>query len=234
MKDSLVIIQARMGSSRFPGKMTNKFLGLPLFELILKRLNPLRDLGAKIVLATSKKEIENPLIKIANKNKIEVFRGDENDVFSRFILVADHYLDKNIFIRICGDNPFIDPLLIEELYNFHISESDVDYSWNHVPRSNYNWPDGFGAECFSRSALLKADKLNLSKEELEHVTLCFYRRDYFVSKSYKPKIFFSSDIKFDIDEPNQLIFLEDLVKKFNISWSDSSQVIIDKLNKWNI
>ena len=231
MTDAIIVIQARMGSSRFPGKMNHKFFGIPLFELILKRLNPLNDLGAKIVLATSSKEIEIPLVKIAKKHEIEVFRGDEYNVFSRFILVADHYKEKKIFIRICGDNPFVDPLLIQELYSFHISNSDLDYSWNHAPRSTYYWPDGFGAECFTRSALKRAEKLVLSKEELEHVTLCFYTRNVFVSGSYYPDNKFKSNIKFDIDKPNQIVYLEKIIKKYNIFWDDSSNTIIQKVNK---
>ena len=220
-----------MGSTRFPGKMNHKFLGVPLFELILKRLSPLQDFGAKIILATSSKEIEKPLIKIAHKNEIEVFKGNENDVFSRFILVAEHYKEKEIFIRICGDNPFVDPILIKELYKFHISNSGLDYSWNHVPRNNYNWPDGFGGECISRSALMRASKLNLSKQELEHVTLCFYTRDIFVSKSYYPDNNFLSSIKFDIDEPNQARSIEKIIKKYSICWDDSSYTILEKINE---
>ena len=170
-------------------------------------------------------------IKIAKKHEIEVFRGDEYNVFSRFILVADHYKEKKIFIRICGDNPFVDPLLIQELYSFHISNSDLDYSWNHAPRSTYYWPDGFGAECFTRSALKRAEKLVLSKEELEHVTLCFYTRNVFVSGSYYPDNKFKSNIKFDIDKPNQIVYLEKIIKKYNIFWDDSSNTIIQKVNK---
>ena len=230
MNDCLVVLQARMDSVRLPGKMMLPIMGFPLIEFIIRRIKPLEKHGAKFFLATSKSKSNYPLIKIAKQYQIGVYSGDENDVFSRFYEIKKMNPNIKYFVRICGDNPFVDPKLILELYDFH-KLSKNDYSWNNVPRDIFNWPDGFGAEIFSSKSLEISSKLNLSNDEKEHVTECFYKRKIFKSGSYNPNFQYLLNKKIDIDsikDYNKILkLIGDKNLTLDLSTSDILKLISD-------
>ena len=122
------IIQARMGSRRLPGKMLEELGGKTILEWVLLRTKSCKSLD-QIVLATSVRDIDDPLISIAEKHHISTFRGSENDVLDRFSRAAK-INSADYIIRICADNPFIDSNEIDLLINF-FSKNNCDYSCNH-------------------------------------------------------------------------------------------------------
>ncbi len=133
--------------------------------------------------------------------------------------------DIKYFVRICGDNPFVDPKLILELYDFH-KLSKNDYSWNNVPRDTFNWPDGFGAEIFSSKSLEISSKLNLSNDEKEHVTKCFYKRKIFKSGSYNPNFQYLLNKKIDIDSKRDYNKILKLIGDKNLTLDLSTSEIL--------
>ena len=110
---TLCIIQARMGSKRFRGKALKKLTNLMVIEWVLKRVKKSKHIN-KIVLATTKLKEDLKLIKIAKKNKIAYYRGNNKDVLKRFYNAAQKYNPKFV-VRVCADNPFIDPLMLDKL-----------------------------------------------------------------------------------------------------------------------
>ena len=106
------IIQARCESARFPNKILFKFKNKTLIEVLLSRVK-LSKLIDKIVVVTSNDKRNLKLIKILKKNKIQYFVGSKNNVLQRYFLAAKKFKFKTI-VRLTGDNPLIDPTLIDE------------------------------------------------------------------------------------------------------------------------
>ncbi len=162
------IVQARMGSSRLPGKVLREVLGFPLILLTLKRLEKSREID-KLILATSDKISDNPLHGIVKEEGFEVFRGDEENVLKRYRdCVLEHGGD--IVVRVTGDCPLIDPDIVDNVIS-HYKMYDYDYVRLDVPDTFIR---GFDVEVFSREALDKAFELAKEDRDFEHVTAYMY------------------------------------------------------------
>ena len=162
------IVQARMGSSRLPGKVLREVLGFPLILLTLKRLEKSREID-KLILATSDKVSDNPLHEIVKGEGFEVFRGDEENVLKRYRdCVLEHGGD--IVVRVTGDCPLIDPDIVDNVIS-HYKMYDYDYVRLDVPDTFIR---GFDVEVFSREALDKAFELAKEDRDFEHVTAYMY------------------------------------------------------------
>jgi glutamate-1-semialdehyde 2,1-aminomutase len=160
----LAIVQARMGSTRLPGKVLKKLNGKTLIEIIFHRLS-LSEKIDKIILATSHNS-ENDLLAIIVENiGFEVFCGSEDDVLDRYYQAAKLYSPETV-VRITGDCPIIDPWLLDEVIALY-QENDVDYVSNREPPT---FPDGLDMEVFSFAALETAYEQAKKPFEREHVT----------------------------------------------------------------
>lgn len=169
-----IIVQARMGSSRLPGKMGREFYdGNSLLEIVIKRIL-LVSSELPVVIATTKSKRDDYIANTSKKLGVSVFRGSEEDVMSRFIGAAEEYqLDK--IIRICADNPFIQPKYIRQLINYN-KDLTADYVGF---RLNKKQPGiqthlGFFPEWISLQALKDIHDSNLDSKYKEHVTNYFY------------------------------------------------------------
>ena len=213
-----------MGSSRLPGKMLMELGQYPVIEWVLRRTKQANSLK-KVILATSGLSTDDELVKIANKLKVDVYRGSEADVLGRFCGAADRYNAQTI-VRICADNPFIDSKEIDRLVNF-FKANDCDYACNHQDRLGSGYADGFGAEIFSKNLLIDINALAKVKKYREHVTLFLWdNMDKYVLKSVPaPKILNYPSLRFDIDTIEDLAFLNDLLKKnFNQTKPEDLQI----------
>lgn len=162
------IIQARMGSSRFAGKVLKPLAGVPLLWHTIQRLRQVPELD-DIILATSVTGKDNPLAEFAKRERIPVFRGSENDVLERYRLAAgEHRLDA--VVRITGDCPFIDPEVTGRTVRLFL-DTGADYASNTLVRT---FPRGTDTEVFSAAALERAHAGASRQEEREHVTLYMY------------------------------------------------------------
>jgi len=124
MKNTGVIIQARLGSTRLPKKMTKPFYeGKNILEILLAKLSS--ELNTKIILATTTNPIDDRIEEIGQEFGINIYRGSEIDVLERFIGAAEYYNISNI-VRVCADNPFIQPKYIQNIIN-EINDNDFDY-----------------------------------------------------------------------------------------------------------
>lgn len=161
---TVAIVQARMGSSRLPGKVMKPINGIPMIGVLLKRLSQSRTIN-EIVVATSMDDRNIPLVEYVTALGYECFQGSEDNVLERFLYAAEASKADTI-IRITGDCPLVDPLLVDEAVK-HFRESSVDYYTNCAPAT---FPDGLDIEVFSYDALRKSSQLTDSPYDREHVT----------------------------------------------------------------
>lgn len=167
----LAIVQARLGSSRLPGKVLRPVLGQPLLYYQMERLERCENID-EIVVATTKEEKDDPLACYCEEQGWNLFRGDENDVLDRFVKTADQY-GGDVIVRLTADCPLIDPLIIDHVIDLYLSEpGEKIYVSNVIERT---FPRGMDVEVFSRDALKEMATQAKSLEEREHVTL--YMRD---------------------------------------------------------
>ena len=170
-KQLALIIQARMNSARFPNKVISDLSGTPLIERILQRVKKVKKIG-KIIIATTKRKEDDILVEIAKSNKVEVFRGSENDLVDRYYQAAK---GKNIthILRLPADNPIPDPSECNRLINYHL-KTDNDFSSNLCNFMRNGYPDGFGVEIFTFNSLKKIWRKEKRKKFREHIALNFY------------------------------------------------------------
>ena len=156
-----IIIQARTGSTRLPGKVLKKIGDKSLLEHILHRLNRLQH-NVKIVIATSTLEKDDRIEDFCLENRVDCFRGSEGDVLERYRLCAKQNKFNHI-VRLTGDNPFIDIEELDKLIDLHI-RSKSDYS-----RSFAVLPKGVGSEIFTFQALEESYTFGKKDNHKEHV-----------------------------------------------------------------
>lgn len=156
-----VIIQARMNSKRFPKKVLKMIGKRTLLEHIIYRLSFLKT-KVKIIIATSNTIVDNNIEEFCLQHKVDCFRGDEENVLSRYYDCAIKYNFSHI-VRLTGDNPFTDIEELDNLIELHVT-SKADYS-----RSFSSLPKGVGAEIFTFEALEKSYILGKKENHKEHV-----------------------------------------------------------------
>lgn len=159
------IVQARMASSRLPGKV---LMPMPLGsrETILSQIgNTLQTFGARLIIATSLNTENDAIEDYCLSNGFTCFRGDENDVLSRFYQVQKEHSFEHIF-RFTADNPLIDKAKLQEFYQKYLAQN-LDYAYSQ------GMPLGMNFEVFKGSILERLPLADLNKSDKEHVTLFF-------------------------------------------------------------
>lgn len=207
----LCIVQARMGSTRFPGKVLERVNGETVLEYMTKRLAKSRKIDT-IIVATSNKPLDDAIADLCQKIDCEVFRGSEEDVLDRFYQCSLKYPDYDAIIRVTGDCPLIDPVVIDEVISL-FEDGNYDYANNVDPTPTF--PDGLDTEIFTRQALFKAVKDSSSKKDREHVTL-FMRNSAEFKRAYVFANEDHSNIRLTLDNPEDLEVIKFLVKHSSI------------------
>ena len=158
------IIQARMSSTRFPGKVTKLLSGTPMFAYQVNRVKKSKRLD-KIVVATSNHSSDDEISHICKINGIECFRGDLKNVLKRYYDTALKY-NADIIVRLTADCPLSDPNIIDDAVTLFIN-NNVDYVSNVQERS---YPDGLDVEVFSFNVLEQIYHKSETTKDTEHVT----------------------------------------------------------------
>jgi len=168
-----IIVQARMGSKRFPGKIMKKVNGYPMINHMLNQIKKSK-LHDEIIIATSLKKENNIVRNFCKKNKINCFSGSENNLVNRFYLCAKKYKLDTI-VRLTADCPLIDPKIIDLCIKKFLSKK-FDFVANTSPPNNKSYPDGVDVEVFSFKTIKKVNSKCKSKKDLEHVTPYIWRK----------------------------------------------------------
>ena len=213
----LAIVQARMGSTRLPDKVMRKVDGVTLIELLLTRLSESKAID-QIVVATSIDSANDPLVQHVNDLGYETFQGSEQDVLDRFYFAAKQFAG-DIVIRITGDCPLTDPLLVDEAIK-KFTTSGVDYLCNTSPPT---FPDGLDIEVFTFSALERAHQETKVPSDREHVTPYIRESGLFSTLTISSDQNYSH-LRWTVDEVLDLEVVDFIVQHFApnrlFSWKD--------------
>jgi spore coat polysaccharide biosynthesis protein SpsF len=170
---TVVIIQARMGSTRLPGKVLLPLMGKTVLAHVVERCNAI-SLVDEVVVATTNQEIDNQIEEETGKLNISCFRGSEADVLQRYYEASQAY-HADIIVRVTSDCPLLDSETANLVIKHFLSNPSVDYCSNSMIRS---FPRGLDTEVFSASALQRAYYSAKESSEREHVTPYIYLRPH--------------------------------------------------------
>lgn len=161
-------IEARMTSTRLPGKVLKPIIGRSILELLIERLQRAEHLD-EIVVATTINDTDQPIIDLCEKLNVKYFRGSEEDVLKR-VLDAAKSVSADLIVEITGDCPFVDPDIVDECIQVFLN-GKYDYVSNTIKRS---FPIGFDVQVFPVSILEEVNALTSDPVDHEHVSIYIY------------------------------------------------------------
>lgn len=197
----LAVLQARVSSTRFPGKVLKPLLGRPMLERQIERILSCKRID-QLVVATSINPEDDVIEALCNRLGIYCFRGDLENVLDRFYQVAKQY-NPNHIVRLTGDCPLTDPVLIDELVDVYLAQ-ECDYASN---CQEPTLPDGLDAEVFSFASLEEAWKEAMLPSHLEHVTPFICSNPERFKATYYRYHKNLSHLRWVVDEPEDLEFV---------------------------
>ncbi len=224
---TILITQARTGSTRLPGKVLMEVNNTPLLKIHLDRLSKSKNVD-KIIVATTMNEEDDVIEKLGKEWGYEVYRGSENDVLDRFYQAVKN-IKPNWVVRVTSDCPLIDPLLLDKVIEITKAENK-DYGSNVIDET---FPDGQDVEVFKFLALEKAWKEANKLSEREHVTP-FIRNNsdlkagnLFSAISYRNNNDYSS-IRMTVDEQKDFELINKIISDLGSeqSWLYYTEYII--------
>lgn len=169
---NVLIIQARMASSRLPGKVLLPLNGKPMLQWVVERASRSKIINCCMV-ATTTDSSDDAIEQWCNENRVSVYRGSQFDVLDRYYQAAVSVNADNI-IRVTADCPLIDPYLIDELFGLYVKEQ-ADFAANRLPPPwHRTYPIGLDTEIVSMKMLKTAWENATEKYEREHIMPWFY------------------------------------------------------------
>jgi spore coat polysaccharide biosynthesis protein SpsF (cytidylyltransferase family) len=211
MNGTVAIIQARMSSSRFPGKVLEPLLGRPMILFMVERVRKARRVDAVIV-ATSTDSSDDRLADALHDAGIEVHRGSLKDVLNRFLGAARARCAARI-VRLTGDCPLIDADLIDAVLALMVDQG-LDYASNVAPP---RWPDGLDVEAMTIEALEAAAQDAALASEREHVTPFLRKHPERFRQASLPSAMDLSGLRWTVDHPEDLAFVRQLLAAAGVS-----------------
>lgn len=200
---TLAILQARMSSSRLPGKVLADLAGAPMILRQIERVSRAQRIS-RLIVATSTRPDDDVLAKTLKDANVEVVRGDLDDVLSRFILALDAAPEAPAAVRLTADCPLADPTVIDDtIALFH--QSGADYASN--TGDTRTFPKGLDVEIFRASALREAHAETIDPYDREHVTPFLYRRPERYRLVTLTQARDEGDARWTVDRPDDLDFV---------------------------
>ena len=172
MAKVVLIIQARMSSTRLPGKSMMPLADKPLVYRMVERLKNCKKID-EIVIATSDQPEDQVLVELAKELQISYFQGNLLDVRDRYLKAAENF-QADFIIRIPADNPMPDSNEIDKLIEFHLEHNPTGFSSNLAQVNNSGYLDGIGAEIFSTKLLQESLARSSSETVKEHIHRNFF------------------------------------------------------------
>lgn len=202
-------IEARMTSSRLPGKVLLPALGEPMLMHLIRRLRAVPSID-EIVIATTINATDDPIVAFANAAGVSCFRGSEEDVLSRVIAAADS-ANAQILVEITGDCPVIDPGLVEQTIRMFF-QHQVDYVSNSLVRS---YPDGMDTQVMWLEALKSSASQTLDRLDREHVSryICQHPEQYSRVHLIAPPALHWPELGVTLDEESDYFLLKTLIEE---------------------
>lgn len=210
-------IEARMGSSRLPGKVLADIGGVPALTRLIRRLRQCRALD-EFVLATTTSPKDDELVHWAQSNDVPVFRGSEEDVLAR-VVGAHQMMDSDIVVEVTGDCPLLDPTVIDLGIETYFA-NDCDVVTNaRVP----SYPQGADVQVFQLKALSEVADSVWDPAVREHVSLYFYENTerYKIIHLIAPQIWKAENLRLQLDYPEDLEFIRAVYSRLEPQYGDS-------------
>ncbi len=204
-----VIIQARMGSTRLPGKVLLELNKRPVLEYVVRRAAA-AALVNRVVVATSENTEDDQIADWCQKNNVLCVRGSSENVLARYLLAEKMYNCDNI-IRVTADCPLIDPGIIDALLSLHNCTA-ADYTANEIPPT---FPAGFDAEVVKTSILKHVGEVASLKSHKEHVTLYIRENTNEFRVVNLDSGIDGRKIRLTLDHPEDYEVLQQLFARFN-------------------
>jgi len=197
----VAIIQARMTSTRLPGKVLADLAGAPMLARVAERVALTHRLD-RIWIACTDREADLPLEECARRLGLPVFRGSESDVLGRYRGCAQAAA-ADVIVRVTADCPLLDPDVIDRVVDMLVTRN-VDYAANVLERS---FPRGLDVEAFTYDALVRMDQLGTSAAAREHVTIPvrLEHPECFTALNVRSPTD-DSDLRWTVDTPEDLAF----------------------------
>lgn len=221
---TVAIIQARMGSTRLPGKVLKPLLGVPMLSHVVQRVQKARLLD-DVVIATSTLAQDDPIEELCQDAGWQCVRGSESDVLGRYHQAAVECGAASI-VRITSDCPLIDPQVVDYVVSAYLSSApSADYASNSLNRT---YPRGLDTEIFSRDALSRCHQQAGSPQAREHVTYHMYQHPEQFSLHSVENPADYSHYRWTVDTSEDLAFARTVYDHFGhraFSWQDALQAL---------
>lgn len=203
---TVIIVQARMTSTRLPGKVLKTVLDKPLLEYQIERLRRMK-FADEIVIATTTNDTDQPIIDFCNRLDLSFFRGSEEDVLSRYYGAAvEHNAD--VVVRVTSDCPVIDPALSDKAVDFFLKpQKDYDYL------RLFQYPRGLDTEVLTFKALEESYLEATEKPEREHVTPFLYRHPERYKVKYMTPLEDYSHHRWTVDTPEDFELIKRIIEE---------------------
>lgn len=211
----LAILQARMSSTRLPGKVLMPVKNTTMLGFEIERIRQSRLID-KLIIATSTDPSDE--IIAAQNWGVDCCRGDLHDVLARFAHCASSHTPHHI-VRLTGDCPVIDPQVIDRVIQCHLT-SKKDYTTNALERT---YPDGLDVEVIRFEALMKAHNLSNLPEDREHVTHYIYTHPELFSIQTVTLDQDFSHLRWTLDTPEDYVLLKTMIEQqpdSHFSWQE--------------
>ena len=223
----VAIVQARMGSSRFPGKVLRPLTdGMTVLEVLLKRISKSK-LISETVVATTDSKLDDELVNWLVDKNFSFFRGSETDVLQRFAGCAKKF-HADVIVRLTADDPLKDPAIIDRAVGIFMDKRLFDYVSN---TKTPTFPEGLDVEVFSKSALLTAHDDAVKPSEREHVTPYIWKNDsIFSCHNFRSTPDYSA-IRLTVDTQEDLDFIRKLMARLEGDINATYEQLIDALDE---
>lgn len=227
-KRVVMILQARMGSTRLPGKSLLPLAGKSLVERVIERVKRCVSVD-KIVLATTRKFEDDPLEILGHACGVFVFRGSENDLVDRYYQCAMCH-SADVIVRVPADNAAPEPSVIDRTVWLHLASGN-DFSSTYPDVFDNGYPDGIGCEVFNMNVLGSIWKTSTDPRNREHLHTNFYEnRDYYRVGTFEcPAEYRRPDVVLDVNTPEQYRFISQL---YDALYPANPQFTIGDIISW--
>lgn len=209
-KKIVASIEARMTSSRLPGKVLMEAIdGISMLEFMIKRVQ-MSKLIDNIIIATTVNKTDDPIIELCKRLNVTYYRGSEDDVLER-VLNAHHVINSDIIVELTGDCPLIDFTIMDNVIKEYI-KGDYDYVSNSHVRS---YPDGLDVQVFSVEVLEEVSKKTVDLYDRENVSSYIYRSgEYSLKSVIADKELFWPELRITLDDIGDYKLIRKIISYF--------------------
>jgi spore coat polysaccharide biosynthesis protein SpsF len=216
MSQTDIIIQARMGSGRLPGKVLRDLVGFPMVYHVVERCR-FAKCAANVIVATTTLLEDDAIVGACERFVIPYSRGSSENVLERYYDAARQY-KSSVIVRVTADCPLIDPFIIDEcVKKFYESEADYISNVSDKDASERTFPRGLDVEVFSFAALEKAYRNATEQYEKEHVTPYIWenkKNEFRIGSSVSASSEYARDYRLTVDYPEDFELMEIIYERF--------------------